>query len=186
MRGPEPLPDPASAPAPGSEDAAFDRLFLASFNRLRRYGYRYLRSWEEAEDVVHDVFVRLWARREELPSIADVDAYLYTAVRNRALARLKHLGYEQSYRAEQSSPHVEPPRAPLSPEQEFLHNEIAAALQRAVDALPPRQRDVILLQWRGHTCDEIGAALGISPKTVSVHVSRALEALREILPPLLG
>lgn len=172
------VPDAAD---PGGEEAAFDRLFAAYYDRLRRYTYRYLRSWEEAEDVVHDVFVRLWARRAELAAIGDLDAYLYTAARNRALSRLKHLAHEARWREKETvRQHVAPP-ASAGPEQHLAERETAAAIQRGLDALSPRQRDVILLQWRGRTYEEIGAVLGISPKTVSVHVSRALEALRGVV-----
>jgi RNA polymerase sigma-70 factor (family 1) len=176
-------PDPA---VPDGEDAAFDRLFTAYYDRLRRFTYRYLRSWEEAEDIVHDVFVRLWARRPELGAIGDPGAYLYTAARNRALSRLKHLAHEERWRTRQRTRQHGPPAGPSGPEQQLAQNEIAAALQRGLDSLTPRQRDVILLQWRGRTYDEIGATLGISPKTVSVHVSRALEALRAALAPMVG
>src|SRR5690242_392109 len=104
-----------AASAPGDDDAlsgtdptgagaaAFDRLFEAYFDRLRRFAYRYLRSWEEAEDVVHDVFVRLWARHDQLSSIADIEAYLYTATRNRAMSRLKHLALTDRWRAHEAA-----------------------------------------------------------------------------------
>ena len=187
-----------AAPAPGGDDplsgsdptgadaAAFDRLFEAYFDRLRRFAYRYLRSWEEAEDVVHDVFVRLWARRDQLSSIADLEAYLYTAARNRAMGRLKHLAVAERWRAQEAaSTGGEPATDRGSAQRRLERAETAAAIQRALDSLSPRQRDVILLQWRGKSYEEIGAVLGISPKTVSVHISRAFDALREILRPLL-
>src|SRR5687768_12915666 len=100
-----PDPDPGEpVPEPGPHaDVEFDRLFLTYFNRLRRYAYRYVRSWEEAEDVVHDVFVQLWARRADLAAIDDVEAYLYTAARNRALARLKHLTHERRWQVTQAA-----------------------------------------------------------------------------------
>jgi len=187
-----------AAPAPGDDDAlsgtdptgaaaaAFDRLFEAYFDRLRRFAYRYVRSWEEAEDVVHDVFVRLWARHDQLSSITDLEAYLYTATRNRAMSRLKHLTVTERWRAQEAASAADEPGISVnSGERRLERAETAAAIQRALDSLSPRQRDVILLQWRGQTYEEIGAALGISPKTVSVHISRAFDALREILRPLL-
>jgi RNA polymerase sigma-70 factor (family 1) len=163
---------------------AFDKLFVTYFSPLRRYVYRYLLAWEEAEDVVHDIFVRLWARRETIAAIEDVDAYLYTAARNRALARLKQRAREERWRiaeAEQASS-SDPP---IGPERDLRRAEIAAALQRALDALSPRQREVLLLHWRGRTYEEIGTALGISPKTASVHATRAFEALRARLSSMI-
>ena len=68
------------------------------------------------------------------------------------------------------------------PHQEFAANETAAAIQRAVETLPRRQREVLLLRWqRQASYDEIAQTLGISPKTVAIHVGRAIQHLREML-----
>lgn len=136
--------------------------------------------------MVHDVFLRLWVGRGELSSITDPSAYLYTASRNRCVSRLKHLSHENRFRTAESTRQHDTSGEPLTPERALARGEIAAALQRALDELTPRQREAILLQWRGRTYDEIGAALGISPKTVSVHLSRAFETMRELLAPLHG
>jgi RNA polymerase sigma-70 factor (family 1) len=165
-------------------DALFHKLFVTYFSPLRRYVYRYLRAWEEAEDVVHDIFVQLWARRESIEAIEDVDAYLYTAARNRALSRLERHAREEAWRVSEAA-YASSSDPPISPERDLRRAEIRAALQRALDALSPRQREVLLLHWRGETYDAIGAALGISPKTASVHASRAFEALRAQLSSMI-
>jgi len=163
-------------------DREFDRLFVAYFDRLRRYVYRYVRSWEEAEDLVLDLFAAIWTRSSGLTGIADLEGYLYTAARNRSLERLRRHGLEGRWRERQSTALAGAP-SPPTPEQELDARELGAAIQRALDALSPRQRDVILLQWRGASHQEIAATLGMALKTVSVHVNRALEAFREALGP---
>src|SRR3954453_24042928 len=70
------------------EAAAFELLFPRYFNRLRRYAYGYTRAWAEAEDVVHDVFLRLWRRRRWLGQVRDLNAYMYRVTRNLALNHL--------------------------------------------------------------------------------------------------
>jgi RNA polymerase sigma-70 factor (ECF subfamily) len=165
-------------------EATFDKLFATYFSPLRRYVYRYLQAWEEAEDVVHDIFVQLWARRDAIETITDIDAYLYTAARNRALARLKHHAHEERWRISEAA-RASSGDPPIGPERDLRRAEIAAALQRALDSVSPRQRQVLLLHWRGHTYDEIGAELGISGKTASVHATRAFEALRALLASLM-
>jgi len=168
------------------DETAFDQLFRAYFDPLRWFVYRYLRSWEEAEDVVHDLFSRLWERRGELESVGDVPTYLYTAARNRALMHLRHRGVEQRWRAGQqhegpSPMSVDAPAAPMDPEQKLLSAEVRAGLQQAVDGLAPRQKEVVLRRWRGESYETIASALNISVSTVSVHMTRALAHLRGAL-----
>ena len=68
------------------------------------------------------------------------------------------------------------------PHQEFVANEIAAAIQQAVDTLPRRQREVLLLRWQHRASyDEIAQTLGVTSKTVGTHIARAIEHLREML-----
>ena len=68
------------------------------------------------------------------------------------------------------------------PDQEFTARETAAAIEQAVESLSRRQREVLLLRWHQQASyDEIAETLGISPKTVAIHVGRAIQRLRELL-----
>src|ERR1041385_257226 len=86
------------------DSAAFEALFEGYFNRLRRYLYGYVRSWPDAEDLVHDVFLQLWRRRGWLATVRDLNAYLYHVARNQALNYLKHQRVETRWRAQQTTP----------------------------------------------------------------------------------
>jgi RNA polymerase sigma-70 factor (ECF subfamily) len=73
------------------------------------------------------------------------------------------------------------------PDDELARADIAAAIQRAVDALPARVREVLLLKWqRGMTNAQVAESLGIARKTVEMHVTRAGRALRSLLERPLG
>ncbi len=166
------------------DPAAFDRLFEAYCDPLLRFIHRYVRSWEEAEDVLQELFARLWERRNELAALNDVRAYLYTAARNRAMMHLKHRAVEARWRLQQSAVAGmgEPAASVFDPLERMSSREMVAQVQEAVDDLPPRQRDVVLRRCRGESYKEIAAALGISVNTVSIHLSRAFEHLRRVLP----
>lgn len=168
------------------DPAAFDRLFEAYCDPLLRFIYRYVRSWEEAEDVVQELFTRIWERRSELTSLGDIRAYLYTAARNRAMMHLKHRAVEARWRIQQAAVvGAAEPVAPVpDPAEQMAAREFVARVQEAVDRLPPRQRDVILRRCRGESYKEIAAGLRISINTVSIHLSRAFEHLRHTIPPL--
>lgn len=161
---------------------AFEQLFKAHLNPLTRFVYSYVKSWEVAEDIVHDVFMQLWLRYRNLEPVRDMAAYLYTIARYDALDYLRHQSIEARHRRKPAELAL-----PAEAEQQVLANEVSATLHRAVDALPERQREVLLLRWeRQASYEEIGAKLGISPKTVDAHLQRAFAHLRKILPRLLG
>jgi RNA polymerase sigma-70 factor (ECF subfamily) len=171
---------------------AFRRIFDAYLDPLRRFVFTYVGSWETAEEVVNDAFLQLWLReRDEARSepVRDVKAYLFTAARNRAVSLLRRQRLELRYMREVLEPelraggHARPPDA----DDLLVTADLAAALQEAVDALPSRQREIILLRWQhGATQEEIGHALGIDAKTVSTHYRRALARLRGLLPSFFG
>jgi RNA polymerase sigma-70 factor (ECF subfamily) len=174
---------------PVSADAvAFRRLFETHLDQLYRFIYRYVQSEEEAEDLVHDVFLRVWRGRDRVPLDGELRAYLYTLARNRALDHLRHQRIVDRWRSPDAAPALVEQALVVPPEGEerVAADEIIAAIRCAIGALPPRQRDVLLLRWqRQATCDEIAQILDISPKTVEIHMSRALRQLRKTLPDLL-
>jgi RNA polymerase sigma-70 factor (family 1) len=172
------------------DSAAFEILFARYFNRLRRYAYGFTRSWTEAEDLVHDVFLRLWRRRLPLVGVRDLNAYLYRITRNLALNHARRRAVEARWQAGEAAAHAaalaeNATRAPDA-EQRLASEERAAAVLCAVDSLAPRQRQVILLRWRdGKSLEEIAVILGISANTVEIHITRAHKHLRKLLPGLL-
>jgi RNA polymerase sigma-70 factor (ECF subfamily) len=164
---------------------AFRQLFDRHFAELYRFVYRYVQSAEAAKDLVHEAFLRIWQQRDQVDLAgAAARSYLYTIARYQSLDHLRRRRVEQRWQRQYSDPVMLEGPATLAadPHQEFTANEIAAAIQRAVDTLPRRQREVLLLRWqRQASYDEIAQTLGISPKTVAIHVGRAIQHLREML-----
>ena len=164
------------------DEGAFDDVFRAHYAPLVGVAEAMLRSRAAAEDVVQDVMLELWRRREALPVQESLRAYLFRATRNRALNQLRHGRVER-----RSEPHVagataDPPRAPAS----LVEEEIDAALNEAVNGLPERCREVFeLSRVHGLRYAEIAGTLGISIKTVEAQMGKALRILRERLAPWL-
>ena len=167
---------------------SFRQLFDAHAEALRRYARRFVRSREAAEDLVQDVFLRLWCGWEQVDTGPNVRAYLYVATRSRAF---NHLARE---RTEERAYTLAFPRGivaeepALQPEADrnLDVDEISRAIERVLDTMPPRQREVAALRLRRQlSTAEIAKRLGISPRTVEVHIARATKALREQLPALL-
>jgi RNA polymerase sigma-70 factor (family 1) len=180
------MPSSGAVADPGSDAAAaFRGLFERHFAELYRFAYRYVRAEETAQDLVHEAFLRLWRQREQVDLGGPAArSYLYTIVRYQALDHLRHRRVEERWRQEYAAPSVMEQRARLAPapDEELATREIATAVRHAVDALPLRQRQVIHMRWHQQASyEQIAETLGISPKTVGIHIGRAIQRLRQVL-----
>jgi RNA polymerase sigma-70 factor, ECF subfamily len=152
--------------------AAHEALFRTFAPSLSAFLARYVGSQAVAEDLVQDLFLAIWADRERLRVAGSVRTYLFTAARNRALNYLKRERLAGRFRAEWMD--TADPSAPG--ESDLL---TALAIQRALDALPPRRRRIFALRRiadLSHT--QIATRLGISVKTVEVQMGRAIKSLK--------
>jgi len=162
------------------DQAAFEQVFRRWYAPLADYAAQILQNRDAAEDAVQDAFIAVWNRRDALPDATKLSAYLYRAVRNRALNQLRgQKGIASLDDEDSEEPSVEP--AALSA---IEHAELADAVAAAIDALAPRTREVFLLSREQElTYAEIAETLGISVKTVETLMGRALRTLRATLRP---
>ena len=172
----------------GSETAVFRRLFERHATPLRRYAQRLVRSGDAADDIVQETFIRLWrawARTEIGPN---TKSYLYAITKSLAL---NHLERERRDARVRDMTHPRgilsvDPALPPEGEANVIAGEIVGAIEAVLLRMPPRQREVAALRLRHQLpTAEIAGRLGISPRTVEVHIARATRALREQLPALL-
>ncbi len=182
-------PDPRrlAARLAADDESALDQLYYAYATPLYRFVYRHVGSAEEARDVVQDVFLKLWRQRHQLRPETDLQPYLYAMARNRAMDHLRRRRLEERVRGAQlaASPAEATFNAGPAADELVAADEVAAAIRGALEALPHRQRDVLLLRWRCQlTNEEIATELGISVKTVEMHITRAIKILRPILTRL--
>lgn len=156
-----------------------EELYRAHASDLMSFAYAVSRSWDSAEDIVHDVFLQLWQRRSTIDFGRNLRGYLYTAVYNSALNRAKRDIRSVDDSGESLS--VIPADVVLEDER-LVADENAAKVRKAVAELPERMRHVAILRW-AHDLSraEIATILGTSEKTVANQLSRASELLREAL-----
>jgi RNA polymerase sigma-70 factor (ECF subfamily) len=169
--------------------STFRELFDAHAEALRRYARRIVRSREAAEDLVQEVFFRLWRGWETVEVGPGIRAYLYVATRSQALNYLRHEDTEARARAIAFPRGITGDEPALAPEGDIRleAEEITRAIEQVLATMPPRQREVAALRLRHQlSTAAIAERLGISPRTVSVHIARATRALREQLPALLS
>lgn len=156
---------------------AFEVIFRRYHAELTAVAAWVLGSSTRAEDVVQDVFLAVWTAREHWQISTSVRAYLRRAARNMAL---RHA----SRAAERDHHEIRPELAApsTSPDERLDAAAMAEAAARAAASLPPRAREVYgLSRGDGLSTREIAERLDISPKTVELHLTRALGAIRTAL-----
>jgi RNA polymerase sigma-70 factor (ECF subfamily) len=170
--------------------SALDTVFLEFAPSLASFAYRFVGSSEKSQDIVHDVFLRLWMNREALALHGTLRGYLYAAVRNRALHDVAHTDVEaraaEMFLGTGTVPATYAGTAMAeSPETRLLRDEIAHAVRTALATLPPRARLIAVLRWQdGLGRPEIGETLGISVGTVNKQLTIAARLLRDRLAAL--
>jgi RNA polymerase sigma-70 factor (ECF subfamily) len=166
------------------EESAFEELFVLHFRPLCTMAYAYLRSRDLAQDVVQEVLCRLWEQRATLIIRQSVHAYLGVAVRHQSLSVLRH---QRVTRRVEDMPHGDEypglgASTGASADHAVLADEARQLVDRAVAALPERQRAVFALRWREErSYAEIASMLGVSVKGAESIRRRAIETLQKTL-----
>lgn len=165
----------------------FDSIYVNNFSRLFLFAKEYVLFDEEAENIVQDIFLMLWEKREALRVDVRLTAYLFTLVKNKCIDFLRHQMVEQMYSENVKHEYNEELNVKLFALESFDHNfsseeDIETLLRNAIDKLPERCR-LIFIKSRieGKKYKEIAEELNLSVNTVEGQISIALKKLREEL-----
>lgn len=157
------------------DEQAFDTLFRRFYAVLVGFTESLLRSRALAEEVVQDVLLEVWRRRETLEIAETWRSYLFRAARNRALNELRHAKVALNAEPYVRGPESEEPSSPAELDAAELDREF----QRVLRSLPTAEREVFEMSRRdGLKYSEIAGVLGVSVKTVEARMGRVLKELR--------
>lgn len=158
---------------------AFDSIFRKYYQPLCAYAYRFV-SFYDVEEIVQDVLLEIWQRRETLDIHISLRAYLYQAVRLRCLNCINSNAVRQRVKDEFRQAH-----------DNFMHtedhlqiDELILRIKKAIDNLPPKYKEAFLLHRFGDkdmTYKEIAEKLNVSVKTVDYRMQQSLKLLKEEL-----
>lgn len=164
-------------------EQAFSGLFRLLYDRLLRFCMQYVYSREAAEEIVSDVFVKVWNRRKELMNISNLEVYLFVAVKNHAL---NYLQQYSSLRITHIDTGLSQLSGPADPEKEMEWKEMRLQLDHEVNKLPDQCRKVFkLIKEEGFKYKDVAVILNISSRTVETQLYRAVRRLNEALSPYL-
>lgn len=161
--------------AEGDENA-FAQIFHSYSNRLFAFIFTLSGSKPIAEDVVQDVFMKIWSNRNQLSKIENFHAYVFRMAHNHAINLLKRWSKERLVNVGGRGQ----PSFFSMPDKQLTFKNIEIALQQLVENLPPRQKEVYRLKReKGLKHEEIAQQLQISPSTVKNHLTQALHTIQK-------
>lgn len=150
------------------DNEAFEALYRKYWKKLFDFATIKTGDADVAEEIIQELFVTLWEKRETL-QIINLQSYLFTSVRNRVIDHYKQKIFDELDTVEASS----------VPDYSFFLEELEMALQAAVSGLPDKTRAIFLLnRFEGKTAREISQELNLPERTVEYHITQALRTLK--------
>ncbi len=162
----------------------FESFYIMWYSRAKRFACEYVLSEGEAEDIVQDVFVRLYERRDVLDAYTNLTAYLLTSIKNRCIDHLRQLVDERELVENITDERDIERRISLDALESFDVDypdeaSIEQRLQQALDSLPDRCRTIFVMnKIEGKKQAQIAKELGLSVNTVESQMAIAYSKLR--------
>ncbi|MBN8856851.1 MAG: sigma-70 family RNA polymerase sigma factor [Sphingobacteriales bacterium] len=159
-----------------SDEAAFAELFDHYRNRIYSSARKLSRSAVIAEEIVQNVFLKIWLNRADLTGVNNFSAYLFVITRNEVYLALNRIA--RSYKIHSLFSKEQPP-SDNDNERRFMDREYQNLLQKAIERLPVQQKKVYqLMKVQGLKREEAASLLRVHPETVKSHLAQAVKSVR--------
>ncbi|TCC98460.1 RNA polymerase sigma factor [Pedobacter hiemivivus] len=161
------------------DESAFKVIYELYRAQVFTFALKYLRSTLQAEELVQEVFLKLWKLEKRLLEINDLENYILTLSRNKSFSMLRRMKLE----AKNIEPLADYQDFPINDtEEEILLNDARQLLNKGILLLPPKQKLVYeLCHQEGLKYDQAAKILNVSPETIKTHMKLALRFLRHYL-----
>lgn len=154
----------------------FKQLLLPLYPRLQRVALRLLGNAEDAEDMVQEVYMKLWNKRDALPDVQDVEAYCVTLTRNMCIDRLRIAEMEKADVDEVPTMLA----ATDDVEAQVERHDAVEQVKQIIETLPEHQQQVITLRdMEDCSFEEIAEQTGLTAVNIRMLLSRARKTIRE-------
>lgn len=163
-----------------SSRESFKRLYQHYYRKLFYLAKSFVRSAEEAEEVVNDTFLSIWTRRADMPAVKNFTLYICTAVRNRSLTAMTKMKVYEHLNLDDIQTGIQDHTA--GAEDKVQADDLAKQLNQSIAKLPDQCRLVFkLVKEDAFKYKDVAALLNISVKTVEYHMGQALKRIWEDL-----
>lgn len=162
----------------GGDAQAFREFFDLLYPRFYRFAFYYVKSDILSEEIVSDVFMKLWNNREKLHEIEQLDLYFFRAVKNQALTYIKKESKHLLVYSDEYSSKLEY----VEPENLLIAKELSRKIEEAICELPDKCEIIFrLVREDGFSYKKAAELLEITPKTVENQISIATKKIKEAL-----
>lgn len=161
------------------DKSAMDELFQYYYPRLYHFSRSILKIENEIDDILQDVFVKIWLNRHKISNAETFNSYIFTITKNEVLNFLRSKMRDQNFKDELLLRSV----AEEYQSQNLVEfNEIKAGIDKIVEGLPEKRRQVFILsRTEGLSNKEIAQQMNISEKTVEDHITHAIKHLKSAM-----
>ena len=157
----------------------FEKVFFSFAERIYYFAMRYRRNQHDAEEIVQEVFVKLWENRSNLNDQLSFSGYLFTIARNTIFNQNRKKVNEQAY---QEYVKVFLENSTRRTEEDLIYSDIKGIVDKVVEDLPPQRKLIYKMsREKGLSYKEIAEELKLSERTVEAHIRLALKTLTQVL-----
>jgi len=164
-----------------SDTFAFETLYNTYWEKLYSICYWHLLDQETAKDIVQELFVDIWKKKEELNVIKTVEGYLVAAARNKVFNHIRSLEIKRKYARTINNNEA---LSHAAVDEHSRSRELQQLYQNQINKLPPKMKQIyVLSKLEGYATPEIAQHLSLSEQTVKNQLATAVKRIREALEP---
>lgn len=153
----------------------FEAIFKTHYSGLVVYAFRILENYNEAEDVVQEVFFSYWKKRATVELTSTLKSYLYGAVKRQCQNKIRHAMVVHKYESGVSAE----VKFGENPHDQLIGSEMEEVIKKTLDGLPDKTKKIFVMnRFESKKYKEIAKELSISLKTVEAHMGKVLKLLR--------
>jgi RNA polymerase sigma-70 factor (ECF subfamily) len=157
------------------DEQAFTQLYHHFYSALQAYVLKFVKIPQLAEDVVQDVFLKIWEVRHQLPHVKNFTGFLFSVTRNHTLNVLRSIA-----RSVHARTAIIKQLQELRFDDEILNKDYRQFIEKALNAIPPRSREIFYkCREQAMTYEEVAAEMGISRNAVKKHMVKAIRVLKD-------
>lgn len=158
---------------------AFDELFRGYAHRLLQFSLTYLKSDEDAEEIVQEVFIKVWSKRKELKPGNSFKSYLFTIAFNFIKKRFIKIAREKAFKDNIIYSYLEQEN---DLDKLIDYKSLLGKVEMIINSMPPRRKEIFIKRkYHDLTLKQIAEEMGISPNTVENQLSAAQKYIKEKL-----